>query len=571
MSALPVEALNEFDQDMDAIATVYTLSVGMVLTDVQYKAIQHWAGIEDRDSERATDAFHRGFQLGLDRAGGADVAALTNALDEAKSRLRLEKVLRAFDAGLSRSAFRNMLCVLHSLDGHELSGLSSDALRTFLRETRAVLPQGRRSGCRYDLAGRAGTHQDEAGGGMSDVLEPGALAILPASAVSTIVRADQSDILGRLRDELDGYIPNATSEAGRREIGTKARKIGAAKQDLIRIAATLKEGAQKTIKAVNAEVNIIEQRMDQMRDDVLAPRLEYERQQAERVRQHQDALDHLKEAPGFYTASNPSADLRVRLDWLEAQPVRDWQEFAHIAADTLANEIATTKVALADAERREAAEAERIRLEAETAERERQEVERARRERELHIAAQAAEAARVEAEQRMARAAAEERARVEREAAEAARQADAERRRIEQEKTDAEERAAKAERDRIAAEARARADAEAAERRAEEARIAAEQRAHREREEAVAAERRRAEREAEVERERIAVADEEVRRQVAAQKADDERRAANQTHRAKINREALADLMAAGLSEEMGKVVVAAIAKGTVRHLSVRY
>lgn len=42
-------------------------------------------------------------------------------------------------------------------------------------------------------------------------------------------------------------------------------------------------------------------------------------------------------------------------------------------------------------------------------------------------------------------------------------------------------------------------------------------------------------------------------------------------HRRKINREAVADLVAAGLAEDQGIAVVTALAKGAVRHCSISY
>ena len=42
--------------------------------------------------------------------------------------------------------------------------------------------------------------------------------------------------LGKLKAELAGYTPDATTPRGREEIGAKAKKVGVAKQDLLRIA-----------------------------------------------------------------------------------------------------------------------------------------------------------------------------------------------------------------------------------------------------------------------------------------------------------------------------------------------
>lgn len=53
--------------------------------------------------------------------------------------------------------------------------------------------------------------------------------------------------------------------------------------------------------------------------------------------------------------------------------------------------------------------------------------------------------------------------------------------------------------------------------------------------------------------------------------ADAKAREANRAHCKKINNEALASLVATGLSEDQAKAAVTAIAKGLVRHVSIRY
>lgn len=111
---------------------------------------------------------------------------------------------------------------------------------------------------------------------------------------------------------------------------------------------------------------------------------------------------------------------------------------------------------------------------------------------------------------------------------------------------------------------------------------AAEERAHRkaieeslrkEREHQLAIE--RAEREKAEAEARAAQAAENARKQQEAECLDEqqeqERRERNKQHRGKINREAMADLVSAGLSEADAKTAVTAIAKGSVRGASINY
>jgi hypothetical protein len=77
---------------------------------------------------------------------------------------------------------------------------------------------------------------------------------------------------------------------------------------------------------------------------------------------------------------------------------------------------------------------------------------------------------------------------------------------------------------------------------------------------------------------RVASWREEARRAIAAAaeearavKAADEKRAADVEHRRSINRDITADLVAAGLMGDEAILVVTAINKGAVRHVSVRF
>ena len=128
--------------------------------------------------------------------------------------------------------------------------------------------------------------------------------------------------------------------------------------------------------------------------------------------------------------------------------------------------------------------------------------------------------------------------------------------RLEREEAIRREAAEQAKRD---AEAKAQAEIDAAARREAEARAAAEK-AEQEKNDAIAAERRRQE-EAETARlaEQKRIADEEARR------------AADKEHRRTINRQAIADLIESGLSQEMAEKALIAIASGKVSAVSIKY
>jgi colicin import membrane protein len=410
------------------------------------------------------------------------------------------------------------------------------------------------------------------GADMSEVLDAPstAMTVIPASAVSTIVSADTDDILSKIAAKVAAFKPDISTPRGRDEMRSLAHEIAKSKVALIKIGKGLTEGWRKSTKAVNEECNIIETRMDELRDKVRQPLTEWENAEKARVAAHEAALAAISETPD-YGQVETSAELQHRLDYLLNYPARDWQEFGARAADSLGVEISRTRRLLEVAQKREVEAAELARLRAEEAERQRLAEERAQREREERIAAEAAARAKREAEEEAERqrAAVEQRAQAEAKAA--AERAEAERREIERREKEAREaaeraeaQARKAEADRIAAAEQAKRDQIAAEQRAREReaelarkaeadRIAAEQKAERDRIAAIEAERKR-------------IADEK-----AAEEAEAQRRAANKAHRASVNRDILAAFVGCGAAEELSKALIAAIARGEVPHVSISY
>lgn len=375
--------------------------------------------------------------------------------------------------------------------------------------------------------------------GLPAVLEPRALV-----AEQVFSPGGVKDLLDRIEREVLSVKTDISTAAGRDQIRSLAYKVARSKTALDKMGAELTEEWRKKTAVVNAERRSIRDRLDALGDKVRKPLTDWEAAEERRVAAHEAALVALVQGPAFYAEAD-SVTLEMTLEHLThiaATPERDWQEFSARAAETVAAEITTCKLALDRARHREAEAAELARLRAEAAERARQEAERQRVEHEARIAAEAAERARREAEERAAHA-----------ARAAAEQAEAERRAAAKLQAELEERAAAAERARVAAEERAKAETEEAQRRAEAARVAAEEKAERDRQAAVEAERRR-------------VAAEQAK---AAREA--EARAANTRHRAKINN-AVADALAlTGLDAAQSKAVVVAIATGQIPHTSISY
>jgi colicin import membrane protein len=409
--------------------------------------------------------------------------------------------------------------------------------------------------------------------------ETTALAVIPASAVSTIVAADNCDILGKLAAKVAAFKPDASTDPGRKAIRSFVHGLRGDKASLLRLGKGLKEDAIKTQRSVNAEERIIEERMDAYIERLMAPVTEFEAIDKRRVSDHEGALRDLQCLAVF--AAEPDSDaIAARMAILREWDARAWQEFKDRATDYAETALHTLNAMHAAALKREDEAAELARLRAEAEERARLDAIRQQAEHEARIAKEAAERATREAEARAERerldtlrAAAEERTRVELEAqrerqrikaeADAAAQraedarlaAEMDRVAAEQRATRLEEQARQAEADRIAAEQKRVADAAALARRVEADRVAAAARAETEQRLAVEAERQRAEDER------------------AAEEAEAQRRADNRAIAEKVNREVLASLMKAvpGLNEGAAADVVKAIARGLIHHTKIEY
>ncbi len=342
-------------------------------------------------------------------------------------------------------------------------------------------------------------------------------------------------IIKAITEKVRAFKGDMSTALGRKEIASFAHKVSRSKTLLDGWGKALGQNHYDSWKAITAERGRIEDALDALRDEVRKPLDDWEQADQDRVGAHEGALACLI-ALGEYRTELNVADIDTRLAQLTAAFARDWQEFTVRATEA---EAAARKGFLSLREatvKRNAERAELARLQQEQAARE-------QKEREDKIAADAAERARVEAETRAAR-----------EAAETAAKAERERQRIAQEAVDAIARAEKAEADKKAAAEKAERDRQAAAEAAERARVAAEEKADRDRVAAIEAERKR-------------IADAK-----AAEDAATAKREANLKHVAKINKAAADALVeCAGLEPKVAHIVIAAIARGEIPHVSIAY
>ncbi len=378
-------------------------------------------------------------------------------------------------------------------------------------------------------------------------------------------------LIQRIKSEASAEVPDLTTKKGRDRIASLAYKVSKTKTLVDDFGKELVAEEKKRLALIDADRKKWRDECDKLRDEIRKPLTDWEQAEADRIQRHKDAIQKLREL-SVLAMGTDSADIAALIAQAEAVTLGDhWQEFAAEAGKAKDETLAILRLDLQRRQQYESEQAELARLRAEAARREQEDADR-------RAAEAKAEAERLAAEREAQRIReAEERARREAEEAAAKARADAEASaRAEREAIEAKARAEReaAERARIAseqAEARAKAEAEAAKLReqdAERRRVESEERAKRDAQEA--AERAERDRVAAVEAERQRAERQRIAEQEAAAKAQAEREA-NKEHMRRINREALAGIMAVGISEEQGKALIKAIASGAVPHVSISY
>ncbi|MGY8147082.1 hypothetical protein L1R07_02555 [Klebsiella pneumoniae] len=349
------------------------------------------------------------------------------------------------------------------------------------------------------------------------------IEIAPDMAPAIYVENGLDSFLEKIRAGVN-EVPDLSTAKGRARIASLAAQVSRSKTAVEKPGRDYLKRLKEQPKVVEAELRRFVTECDQLRDEVRRPLTEWEDAEKARTEALQQRLADLRAlADVIDTAGNylPSADIQARI--LEAKSVvldDSWQERAAEAGVAKDSTIQQLEASLVIAQKREheAAELDRLRKEAE---------EKARLEREENIRREAAEQAKRDAE------------------AKAQAEIDAAARR-EYEARAATERA---EREKIEAQQKAEREAKAAAEKAEQEKNAA-----------IAAERRRQE---EAESARLA-----EQKRIAEGEA---RRAADKEHRRSINRQAIADLIESGLTQEMAEKALIAIASGKVSAVSIKY
>lgn len=326
--------------------------------------------------------------------------------------------------------------------------------------------------------------------------------------------------LAKIREEIDGFIPDVTTRKGREAIASIAHKVARSKTALDNVGKELVAELKEVPKLIDAERKRVRDTLDAWKDEVRKPLDDWESAEAARVSKLQGVIDWFN-LRATENADLDSIELKASIAEVELITVGDkWEEFEAEAHRSKAAALESLNAQLIKREKHEGELAEIAKFNAEKAAREQQE-------RDAVIAREAVEKARIEAEHK-ATAEREAFAKREQEAAAAAERRELELKlqaeKAEREKLEATQRAEQAERDSAA----------------------------------------RAEAAAEAERQRQADARAEEERQAVLREAD-------KKHKSKVLGQAKDAIIALNVSEELAKAIVLKIARGEVPNVTISF
>lgn len=360
--------------------------------------------------------------------------------------------------------------------------------------------------------------------------ETGLALINKVTAVDLFKPGAADDILARIEAEVRATPKDISTEKGRDAIKKLCTKITSSKGFVEEQRVGLVSEEKKKLALVDAEGKKYRDRFDALKQEARKPLTDWENAEKDRVANHEENILAMETA-GTLDFGATIAEIQERIRVVSLVDLTTFQEFTERGTSTKNSIMSALETKLKIAEKQEA---DRIEMEEMRAEKEARE----KKDREEQIAREAREKAQQEAE--------------------------VERQRVEQEKFRAEARVKQVEAEKAAAIEKANKDAEEAEKRHAEATKAARERAERESKEA--AERAEKSRAQAIVDEQKRIADEK-----AKEAAETKAREKDKEHKKTINNAAVAALVVAGLTEAQAKIVILAIAKGTIPAVKISY
>lgn len=216
--------------------------------------------------------------------------------------------------------------------------------------------------------------------------------LLPAVTLteSLFVPNGLDKILAHIKAEVSKHTPDISTERGRKEIASLARKVASSKTRIDEFGKEHVADIKVKAVAIDAERKRSRDFLDKLRDETRKPLTDWEDAEANRIKSHEDALLAIAELSNVpYGAS--VEDITKRINATDEYVTREWQEFAkRFAVGYEATTIRLNRL-LDETKKRDADQIEFLRL---------QEIEakRVQAERDARLQAEAAAKAKADAE-----------------------------------------------------------------------------------------------------------------------------------------------------------------------------
>lgn len=184
-------------------------------------------------------------------------------------------------------------------------------------------------------------------------------------------------VIDAIKQKLSEFVPDITTEKGRKEIASMARKVSTSKTVIVEVAKEITEEWVKLTKSVTTERIRAEKIFDELRDETRRPLTEWESIEKTRIANHEANVTAIDNASLLLDSNGilrTLLSLKASLDYLNSLTIDDtWEEYKMLCMQkceqgkvVLESKIAS--IEKAEAEKKEALEKERIQKEKEIAE-----------------------------------------------------------------------------------------------------------------------------------------------------------------------------------------------------------
>src|SRR5690606_28705361 len=101
-------------------------------------------------------------------------------------------------------------------------------------------------------------------------------------------------VLEAITSEVKSFVPDLTTEKGRKEIASLAYKVSKSKTYLDNLGKNLVSEWKEQSKKVDNERKRVREYLDNLRDEVRKPLTEYEEREEKRLQKHKDGIEGIK-------------------------------------------------------------------------------------------------------------------------------------------------------------------------------------------------------------------------------------------------------------------------------------